>query len=300
VSKTTRRIALAQVSPVLGDVEANLDLHLRTLEEAGREGASLVVFPELSLTGYDVRDLVPRVALESGGSQVFRRLAEATRDGPAAAVGFVEETPAHLFHNAAAYFEAGRLVHVHRKVYLPTYGMFDEERYFAPGRSFPAFDTALGRVGMLVCEDFWHLPSAWILALDGARLLLVLAASPVKTTRPETGDGSQGHATQSIWLDLARTASRMYTLYTAFANRAGSEDQVHFGGGSFLADPTGAVTARAEPLEEALLMAELDDLEVRRARIRWPLLRDERPETVLREIERLVLTYEPGEEEPAP
>jgi predicted amidohydrolase len=287
---------MAQISPILGEVEANLDLHLQSLEKAGREGASLVVFPELSLTGYDVRDLVPRVSLEPERSEVFQALAEATRRGPAAAVGFVEETPAHLFHNAAAYFEAGRLVHIHRKVYLPTYGMFEEERYFAPAATFRAFDTALGRVGMLVCEDFWHLPPAWILALDGARLLLVLAASPVKTTRLENGDGSEGHATQSIWVDLARNASRMYTLYTAFANRAGTEDQVHFGGGSFLADPTGAVTARAQPLAEDLLVAEMDDLEVRRARIRWPMLRDERPEVVLREIERLVRTGEPDEE----
>jgi len=146
---------MAQIAPVLAHRERNLALHLEQIEAARRQGADLVVFPELSLTGYFVRDMVPDVAIRAA-SPAIGRLMEAA--GPTAlVVGFVEESAQHRFYNSALLAEEGRIVHVHRKVYLPTYGLFDEQRYFAAGERIEAFDTArFGRVGLLICEDFWH------------------------------------------------------------------------------------------------------------------------------------------------
>jgi len=289
------RAAIAQISPALGDLRRNVELHREWIARARGEKADLVLFPELSLTGYELRDLVPEVALDPRRAPELRGLLDDSR-GIAIGLGLVEGTDDPFYFNAAAWLEGGEVRHLHRKCYLPTYGMFDEGRYFAAGRSFRAFDAAAGRLGMLVCEDFWHVPSAYLLALDGARALCVLAASPVKCARPGEYEGAgSGHSPQGIWLDLARTTSRLYTQYTLFANRCGSEDRVQYGGGSFVMGPAGEVLAKADPVEEGLIVAEICERETRRARTRWPLLRDERPELVLRELERLL-----RDERPAP
>src|SRR5262245_27452285 len=121
-----RTVALAQIAPKLGHVRANLTRHLEIIDRARAAGADLVVFPELSLTGYDLQDLVPEVAV-SRDAEVLTRLAQASRDIDLV-VGFVEEDPQHRFYNAAAYLSAGAVVHVHRKLHLPTYGLFQEGR----------------------------------------------------------------------------------------------------------------------------------------------------------------------------
>ncbi|HKE02342.1 MAG TPA: nitrilase-related carbon-nitrogen hydrolase, partial [Planctomycetota bacterium] len=160
---------LAQTAPALGDVARNLDQHLETISAAKREGAQLVVFPELSLTGYFLNDLTDDVALATD-DRLLKRLVAASR-GLSVAFGFVERARDHRVHNAAAFAENGKLLHVHRKVHLPTYGIFDEGRYLAPGDRFRAFDTSFGRVGVLVCEDAWHLASSWLLFLQDVDVL---------------------------------------------------------------------------------------------------------------------------------
>src|SRR5258706_14808638 len=172
----TVRVALAQIAPKLGDLESNLDLHRDAIRLARREKAGVVVFPELSLTGYVLRDQVPEIALTST-APLFKRLARASLDVDLV-VGYAEEAPGHRFHNATAYLSKGRVVHVHRKVYLPTYGMFDEGRDFAPGEMFRAFDAPHGPSGVLICEDAWHPVSAWILVQDGAEVLFALSSGP--------------------------------------------------------------------------------------------------------------------------
>jgi len=171
-----RRVALAQISPVLGDRERNLKLHLEQIDAARRQQADLIVFPELSLTGYFVRDMVPDLALCATGP-LIGRLIEAA--GPSSLVaGLVEESARHRFFNSAFFAEGGRIVHLHRKVYLPTYGLFDEQRYFAAGERIEAFDTArFGRAGILICEDFWHLSAAAIMQAEEVDLLICLANS---------------------------------------------------------------------------------------------------------------------------
>ncbi len=170
---------MAQIAPALANRERNLATPPGPDRGGPRQKADLIVFPELSLTGYFVRDMVPDVALRASAPEIGRLLEAA---GPVALVaGFVEESPQNRFYNAAFFAEEGRIVHLHRKVYLPTYGLFDEQRYFAAGDRIQAFDTArFGRVGLLVCEDFWHLSAAAIMQAEEVDVLVCVANSPAR------------------------------------------------------------------------------------------------------------------------
>src|SRR5881397_3088158 len=156
------RVALAQVAPVLGNVAANLRMHRKSVQAASRAGVDLVIFPELSLTGYLLQDLVPEVALRIERNPEIRELLKLSRS-VALAVGFVEESQDHRFYNSALFLAGGKILHCHRKVYLPTYGMFDEGREFAAGSGFSAFSTPLGRFGILISEDAWHPSASYLL-----------------------------------------------------------------------------------------------------------------------------------------
>lgn len=274
------RVAMAQIAPALGDVEANVQRHLDVLARARGDGADLVVFPELSLTGYLLADQVPDVALPADGPEL-RTLAD-TADTTDVIVGFVEEAPGHRFHNAAAYLSGGHALHVHRKVYLPTYGMFQEGRDLAAGDVVRAFDTPLGRFGMMICEDLWHASCAWLLAQQGAEAMFVLSNGPTRGTRPGEGITSVG-----VWRDLLRVTAQFQTGYMVYVNRVGGEDGLTFGGGSMTVDPFGRVACESPALDEALDTVELRDETLRRARTAYPLLRDERLELVHRETGRL-------------
>ncbi len=276
------RMAMAQIEPVLGDVEANVAMHLRIARDAARRGARLLVFPELSLTGYRLQDLVPEVAVTLADPGPLRPLLEASRRIPMV-VGMVEESEGHRYYNSGLYLEGGRIRHVHRKVYLPTYGMFEEGRYFAAGDALRSFRARAGRFGILICEDLWHASSALVLAQDGADYLLVISNSPTRGI-----DTGEVPASQSIWMDLLKVTARLQTVYVVWVNRVGFEDGIHFGGGSCVIDPYGRMTGGAGPVESALLMCELDRGVLRRARTSYPLLRDERLPVLEREVRRLL------------
>ena len=279
------RLGVAQVAPVLGDVEKNLALHEKVAREAISQSINLLVFPELSLTGYFLKDQVPSVAL-TGAAAALRGLRDLSRR-VAMVVGFVEEGPAHRFHNAAAYLEGGEVRHIHRKVYLPTYGIFDEQRYLAAGGRIRAFDTALGRMAILICEDLWHPAAAGIAAWDGADIILCPSASPGR------GLGQTGPFQNSgTWERVIRAYGDLFTCFVVYANRVGYEDGACFWGGSEVVGPTGGSLAKARYLEEDLLAAEVDAGALRRARIANPLLRDERLELTLRELRRVIQAQE--------
>ena len=274
------RVALAQIAPKLGDQEANLDLHLRFVDRACGEEAGLVVFPELSLTGYHLLDQVPDLAVRPGEGP-FPDLLRASR-AIDIVVGFVEEGPGHRFYNAAAYLSMGEVRHVHRKLFLPTYGMFQEGREFAQGERLRGFDSPHAPCGLLICEDLWHPPCPWLLAQDGVELLLSLSNGPTR------GAGPDGRiAGLAAWNDLLRVIARFHTLFAVHVNRVGCEDGLTFGGGSLVVDPWGAVVAEAPVLEEALVTVDLEAEAVRRARTVYPLLRDENLELVYRELGRI-------------
>jgi predicted amidohydrolase len=249
--------------------------------EAIAQSANLLIFPELSLTGYFLKDQVPSVALrpDAPALQLLRELSQRI----AIILGFVEEGSGHRFYNASAYFEGGEIRHIHRKAYLPTYGIFDEARYLAAGDRLRAFDTALGRVAILICEDLWHPAVPAIAAWDGAEIIICPSASP--------GRGlSQAEPFQnaSTWERTIRTWGDLLTSYVIYANRVGYEDGACFWGGSEVVTPSGEPLAKARYLEEELLLAELDPGGLRRARVANPLLRDERLDLTAREITRIL------------
>ena len=276
-------IALAQLNTRLGNVEANLEKHLTMIQEARQSGADLVLFPELSLTGYVLQDLASVVAHQAAPDDpVFKPLLEASRTIDLV-VGFVEEDRRHRFYIASAYLSAGEVVHIHHKVYLPTYGLFDEGRFFAWGDSIQAFDTRFGRMGILICEDFWHASPPYLLWLDGADIFLFASASPGR------GLSQEPQLESARWVEqINQGYASLFTAFVAHANRIGYEDGLNFWGGSTLFDPNGELLAKGPYHTEALTLAEMDLNQLHRTRARLPLLRDERTALVMREMERIL------------
>jgi predicted amidohydrolase len=277
------KVAIAQINPTLGDVDRNAALHREWIDRARQRGADLVVFPELSLTGYLLQDLAQDLALDLGHSPVGRRLAAASSRISVLA-GASEVTGEFRFHNTAVLYEEGRLAHLHRKVYLPTYAMFDEGRYFAPGDRFRVHRSPrLGRLGVLVCEDAWHPSSSYLLAQGGADLICILSAGPVRGLR------AGGELTsRSAWRDLCRVTAQFNTTYVLYCNRVGQEEGWTYSGGSLAVDPLGNLLAEAGPEEEEMLLVEVEPGRLREARTHYPLLRDERAHLVSRELDRLL------------
>jgi predicted amidohydrolase len=273
-------VGLAQIDPALGDRDRNLERHHDWVRQATAAGADLLVFPELSLTGYFLKDLVPDSAIRLD-DPVMKELAALSTDLDVV-LGAVIEDPDHRYFNSSLYFSRGELVHLHRKVYLPTYGMFDEQRYFAPGDRFRSFKTGYGRTGMLVCEDIWHLSSAYILSLEGVDMIICPSSSP---GRGITTDERLGTA-ESYRL-LCRTYAQFLTAFFLYCNRVGFEDGANFWGGSMVIGPNGDIIAEQQDADEALVLASLDLAQVRRERLANPLLRDERLELTINELRRV-------------
>jgi NAD+ synthase (glutamine-hydrolysing) len=295
------RIALAQIAPRLGLLDENLARHRQLIEDARRDGAGLVVFPELGLTGYVLQDLAAEVAMRVDDPRLVE-LASATA-GLSTVVSFVEESGDHRLFIAAALIEDGEVVHVHRKLFLPTCGLFDERRFFAAGdllRAVPS-RTGLG-VGIAVCEDFWHLAVPQLLALDGAQMLINVSSSP---GRDLASTNEVGLGTAISWQTLMRTYAQLTTSFVVFCNRVGVDESISFWGGSEVIAPSGDVLFQAPLYDEGLFTVDVALNDVRRERISLPLLRDERPELQLRELQRIVgeragfahdTTAEPGSE----
>jgi len=277
------RIALAQLAPHLGEVDANLELARGWLRRAATEGTRLTAFPELALTGYLLGDLVPDVAMHASDP----RLATLSREVPGmlVAIGFVEETDEHRFCNSAALLRDGELIGLHRKVYLPTYGMFDEGRFTRAGDRIRAEEVGepLRRVGLSICEDFWHASLPMIQAQDGAALLVNLAAGPARAP-----GSAAGLAAIAGWHKMQDTYALLGTVAIAFCNRVGNEEGLTFWGGSRLLGADGSTIAEGPLYEEALVVGSLETDDLRMQRYGLPLLADERLELVRRELDRII------------
>jgi predicted amidohydrolase len=280
-------VAVAQISPRLGDVATNLAIYEERARAARGLGADVLVFPELSLTGYFLKDMVSTVALRLDSPEV-KRLAALSRmgakGGPRGVVaGIVEETRDFQFYNSALYFENGALVQVHRKVYLPTYGLFDEGRYFARGDRIRSFESAYGRTAMLICEDMWHPSTVYLAALDHALTVFCPSTSPLRGI----SDGEEKDNNARYWEQINAVYAQTFSLFVVHANRVGFEDGVGFWGGSEILDPSGARLAKAKYYEPDLITAEIDLKAVRRQRIASPLLRDEDIDLTINELMRI-------------
>lgn len=274
------RISLAQVDAALGDVDANVERAERVVAEAAARGSELTVFPELHLTGYSIGSVDADLSMRSDDPRLTR-IAE--RAGPAGVVtGFVEDGPGVHTYNSAAYVRDGRLVHLHRKLYLPTYRSFEERKHFTPGPSLRAFDTTDGtRMAVLLCNDAWQPQLAFLATQDGARVLLIPAASS-QSLFPEHFDS------RSYWRDITRFYGRMFQLFVVFVNRVGTEGDLRFWGGSHVVDPWGEIVAEAPVDEEHLLTVDIDLTDVRRRRRAIPLVKEARLGLINREVERLL------------
>jgi len=277
------RIALAQVETRLGDLDANLDIASTAIRRADTEGAQLVLLPELALSGYLLQDLVPEVALRADDPRLLAIGDDAP--GMLVAVGFVEETDDHRYCNSAALVRDGVLIGLHRKVYLPTYGLFDEGRFTRPGdriRTHPSGEP-IGRIGLSVCEDFWHASLPMLQSLDGADLLVNLAAGPSRAP-----GSSAGLAAIEGWHKMQDTYALLGTVPLAFCNRAGNEEGLTFWGGSRIIAADGSTVVQAPLWEEALVVGALDTDDLRMVRYGLPILADERLELVRRELDRII------------
>ena len=290
------RIALAQVAPRLGDLDANLEIASNAVRRAATEGAALTVLPELALTGYLLQDLVPDVAIGSDDDRLAALSREA--DGMLVAIGFVEETDDHRYCNSVALMRDGELIGLHRKVYLPTYGLFDEGRFTRPGERIRTHDAGapVGRIGLSVCEDFWHPSLPMLQALDGAQLLVNVAAGPSRAP-----GSTAGLVAIAGWHKMQDTYALLGSVPLAFCNRVGNEEGLTFWGGSRVIAADGATVVEAPLWEEAFVVGTLETDDVRMQRYNLPLLADERLELTRRELDRIISEragLEAGEERP--
>lgn len=276
------KVALAQFSPHLGDIGKNLEIHLQTIEKARRHKARLVVFPELSLSGYTLMDLVPEAALEPARDPAFKKLAAASR-AIDIALGFVEEGGRGLFYNSAAYLSAGRIIHIHRKAFLPTGGMFEEGKFFACGKSFRTFASPFGKTGLMICRDFLNSGSSYALFSGGADVIIVISAAPGRGFAE--GDA---FASSRMWELMAEAVSFFSTAFVVYCNRVGFEDGKAFAGGSFIFGPSGSRLVKAREMEEDLVLADIRLEDIGAVRKNRTFLRENRPEVVLRSLKGVI------------
>ncbi|MBZ0264648.1 carbon-nitrogen hydrolase [bacterium] len=274
-------VAIAQTNPVIADLERNRSTLLEQIDRAKAKDAKVFVTGELALTGYKLRDAVFEVALHANDPFLdpFR---EASKD-MMVVLGLVEESDEHHFYNSALIFENGELIHRHRKIYLPNYGMFEERRFFRPGSHVRAFDSSLGRMGVLICNDMWHPMNSLLLAYDGAHVLIVISASPTRGL----GSGEVSDNTRT-WRTFNRSAAKAGSMYVIQANIAGFQDGVLFWGGSEVVSPGAKDTVQAKMNTPELLFAQIEPELIRAERIYSPLLRDEDLALAQRELERIL------------
>src|SRR5213596_730055 len=284
------RLAIAQLRPTKGDYGANLQKIGGVLAQIAKldPPADLVVFPETATSGYFVEGGVRDVAVTAG--TLFRDLTveHEAADAPLVdvAMRFYEVFQNH-FYNSCLYASLGNALprnassgnaapgirHVHRKVFLPTYGVFDEERFVDRGREIRAFDTRWGRAAILICEDAWHSLSGTIAALEGAQLVIVPSASPARGTGMDE-EGVRLPASVVRWERILRGIADEHGVWVVFSSPVGFEGGKGFPGGSVVVSPGGEIVLRGPLFEEAVLTYDVDFAENTRARAEAPLLGD--------------------------
>src|SRR5216110_565604 len=248
------RVALAQIDPTVGDLDGNRDLILARIEEARTAGADLVLLPELAVTGYPPEDLLLRPGFVRAARESLRELACEVR-GIVALVGF-PHFDSDLY-NACAVCADGEVRAIYRKRFLPNYGVFDEDRYFAPARDLLLLQHGDTLIGPTICEDLWQPgPPATDLALAGAQLVTNISASPFHVHRDRERE------------EMFATRARDNSCFVAFCNAVGGQDELIFDGHSLVLDEDGRILARAPGFEEALLVVDIEPAEAIGRRLR--------------------------------
>lgn len=280
------KISLAQISPSLGNLEKNLKVHEDYIKKARQEKADLIVFPELSLTGYTLKDLVEQTAIDPNTHPVFQRLKELSQN-ISIIVGFAEEKDRGLYYNSSAYMFKGEIIHIHRKVFLPTYGMFEEEKFFCEGKNFKVFSTPFGNCGMMICYDFLHYGACYLLMAGKADVIFVISAAPGRGAA-----GGDQFESSHMWELMGEAISRFSTAFVIYCNRVGFEDGKTFAGGSFIYSPSGKLIVKSAYIDEDFVTADLRMEDLRDARKVLHYRRDTKPEIILEALKRIVYNYE--------
>src|SRR5207244_7166865 len=248
------RLALAQSSATVGDLDGNRERILEAIGEAKAAGADLVLLPELAVTGYPPEDLLLRPGFVRAADESLRELAPEVR-GIVALVGFPHFD--RDLYNACAVCAGGEVKAIYRKRFLPNYGVFDEDRYFAPARDLLLLELGDTLIGPTICEDLWQPgPPATDLALAGAQLITNLSASPFHVCRDRERE------------EMFATRARDNSCFVAFCNAVGGQDELIFDGHSFVLDGDGRVPARARGFDEELLVVDIEQGEEGGGRLR--------------------------------
>ncbi|MFT4562055.1 MAG: N-carbamoylputrescine amidase [Gammaproteobacteria bacterium] len=272
------RIGIGQIDCSVATVDDNLDKHLEVIERARGDKVDLLVFPELSLTGYPQTTAEIEVLACSSGSGPLARLAKAT-DNMIVVVGFIEEAPDAQFYNSCAVLSNGEIIHLHRKLNLATYGALHEGKLYGAGRYVETFTFGPWRACVLICADVWNPALVTLAALHGATVLII----PTNSAR---GAVSNEFSSPHGWDTATRFYSMMYGMTVVMSNRIGNESGLEFWGGSNITDPFGKTIACADSSEE-LLIADIEYDSIRRARLQLPTVRDSNLALIGREIQRL-------------
>jgi predicted amidohydrolase len=277
---STMKVRAIQFSPALGNIAKNMGAHGRHISRAIRDGRELIVFPELSVSGYQLKDIASDIALQKDGPE-WRELEKLSKKIDIIIGAPLEEEPGILY-NAALYFSRGKWRHSHRKVQLPNYGMFEERMIFKPGEEFRTFKIGTMTAGILICREILFPMLAYLYFIQRTDLLIGISNSP------QRGIGKDGISSFQLWETMGYVISQFYQQNYLFVNRVGFEDGIGFGGGSFLARAGQGICQQAKYIAEDILDAEIRPADVRRARLSSNYLRDEQPGLVLREMQRIL------------
>ncbi len=263
-------VALAQIDCEVGDKESNVEKMKAIVKEATKRGAQLVIFPELSTTGYVIRDLVYELAELVPGPSTSLMEEEAKGCRAYVIFGIPErsERVEGVIYNTAVLLGPDGYIGKYRKLYLPTHGVFEEKRYFRPGGDVSVFDTPLGRLGLMICYDIFFPEVSRLMRLRGAQLIVCISASPA------------GRREFFEVLTAARAIEN--NAFLAYVNLVGIEDGLEFWGGSRLINPIGGLVVKAKYDEEDLLIGQVDYADLERASIAVPTVRDLRADLLRR------------------
>ena len=274
------KVRIVQFSPVLGDVAANFDYHRSKITDAVSEGINLIVFPELSLSGYQMKDIIYDIPREHV-DRILADLSELSKHIDIVA-GLPFEEQRGIYYNSAVYFSGGRIIHNHRKVQLPNFGMFEEEMLFRGGENFMSFKAGRLTAGILICREILFPVHAYLYYLQNTDLIIGVSNSPHR------GMGPEGFSSHKLWERLGEVYSINFHQNYIFCNRTGFEDGIGFGGGSFYAAPGKGITVMGNYFDEESIDCEINEDESRRAKIGSNYLRDEKTDIILKELKRIL------------
>jgi len=262
------KLGVAQINPVLNDLKSNKEKHLSLLERAISDKVNVLVFPELSLTGYYLLDGVAEASLPLNSPFLndFKKISEEI----SFSLGMIEKGTDYNPYISQLFFEKGEIKGVHRKVYLPTHGIFEDLKYFARGKKVEVINSRYGKAGMLICRDFMHLSLNLLLSLQGMNILLLSSAIPVRGL-----DKEKGFSVKESIEYLLRSLANYLNVFIAFSSRGGFEEGIAFMGSSLILNNYGFIVKEGAFMKEDFLTYSVDMEEIYKKNITFPLIREE-------------------------